>query len=262
MRRPAAALRKESDSESELEIDTRVWRLRRGADLVQAWKRPPSKIELQELAAAARKLSKGACSYWIPAFAQPTTPVQRFALDVFHFHCRRLGWTPKRLKALGKNAGAEVWAQRRSGKERQDEDLLDDCELVVHPLIGTATYLSDAGAPLMVFSQPTLQMSEDGPLYHEPRLRRRQSDAFVAFPQKAANCFMVWLHHRPIGLERCGAEPTERGGRLPNNSPGRSLCFRPKRGSETVSLPMTSLFSHLRCVQVNRSKHGHNGCQS
>ena len=21
----------------------------------------------------------------------------------------------------------------------------------------------------------------------------------------------VWLHHRPIGLERCGAEPTERG---------------------------------------------------
>ncbi|CAK8992748.1 unnamed protein product [Durusdinium trenchii] len=196
MRRPAAALRKESDSESELEIDTRVWRLRRGADLVQAWKRPPSKIELQELAAAARKLSKGACSYWIPAFAQPTTPVQRFALDVFHFHCRRLGWTPKRLKALGKNAGAEVWAQRRSGKERQerrgmnwhfdkDEDLLDDCELVVHPLIGTATYLSDAGAPLMVFSQPTLQMSEDGPLYHEPRLRRRQSDAFVAFPQKA-----------------------------------------------------------------------------
>eukprot|EP00913_Durusdinium_trenchii_P016704 g15702.t2 len=28
-------------------------------------------------------------------------------------------------------------------------------------------------------------MSEDGPLYHEPRLRRRQSDAFVAFPQKA-----------------------------------------------------------------------------
>ncbi|CAK8992742.1 unnamed protein product [Durusdinium trenchii] len=298
MRRPAAALRKESDSESELEIDTRVWRLRRGADLVQAWKRPPSKIELQELAAAARKLSKGACSYWIPAFAQPTTPVQRFALDVFHFHCRRLGWTPKRLKALGKNAGAEVWAQRRSGKERQerrgmnwhfdkDEDLLDDCELVVHPLIGTATYLSDAGAPLMVFSQPTLQMSEDGPLYHEPRLRRRQSDAFVAFPQKALHVAFsgqllhgvpgvlehsrgerlallvnVWLHHRPIGLERCGAEPTERGGRLPNNSPGRSLCFRPKRGSETVSLPMTSLFSHLRCVQVNRSKHGHNGCQS
>eukprot|EP00913_Durusdinium_trenchii_P016703 g15702.t1 len=118
-------------------------------------------------------------------------------------------------------------------------------------------------------------MSEDGPLYHEPRLRRRQSDAFVAFPQKALHVAFsgqllhgvpgvlehsrgerlallvnVWLHHRPIGLERCGAEPTERGGRLPNNSPGRSLCFRPKRGSETVSLPMTSLFSHLRCVQV------------
>lgn len=26
----------------------------------------------------------------------------------------------------------------------------------------------------MVFSQPTLQMSEDGPLYHEPRLRQKK----------------------------------------------------------------------------------------
>lgn len=38
----------------------------------------------------------------------------------FHFHCARLGWTQRRLKALGAKAGAEVWAQRRSGRERQE----------------------------------------------------------------------------------------------------------------------------------------------
>ena len=27
----------------------------------------------------------------------------------------------------------------------KDEDLLDECDLVVHPLIGTATYFTDAG---------------------------------------------------------------------------------------------------------------------
>ena len=30
----------------------------------------------------------------------------------------------------------------------QDEDLLDECGLCVHPLVGTATYLTDAGCLL------------------------------------------------------------------------------------------------------------------
>ena len=32
----------------------------------------------------------------------------------------------------------------------QDEDLLDDYDLVVHPLLGTATYLTDAGQESMM----------------------------------------------------------------------------------------------------------------
>eukprot|EP00435_Cladocopium_sp_Y103_P053992 s419_g17.t1 len=125
------AVEESMDSESDLEIDARVWHLRRSKTLVQAWNGPPSKLRHKDrcgsllflhgsqwteidLYAAARALSKGSCSYWIPAFAKPSSVLQRFALDVFHFHSRRLGWSLKRLKALGDAAGAELWAQRRS----------------------------------------------------------------------------------------------------------------------------------------------------
>ena len=54
----------------------------------------------------------------MPGFSKPRDALQRFVLDVFHAHTRRLGWTRPALLAAG--AGAEVWAQRRSGKESQE----------------------------------------------------------------------------------------------------------------------------------------------
>eukprot|EP00435_Cladocopium_sp_Y103_P057784 s419_g20.t1 len=137
-----------------------------------------------------------------------------------------------------------------------DEDLLDDCDLVVHPLIGTATYFTDAGAPLMIFDQPTLEMGSDGPQRDEPRLRGdKGSEIFVAFPrrnlhvafdgqllhgvpgsleevrgERLALLVNVWVHHRPIGLKPLG---TGKGTPPATSNAGPPMRFRKRKCPDT-----------------------------
>ncbi|CAJ1395661.1 unnamed protein product [Effrenium voratum] len=270
MKRPPA----DEDTESEVELDCRVWRLprklRTGKALppLQAWEAPPglpSSRQLTALAAAARKLAQGGRSFWISARAKPQSAVQRFALDVFHFHLARLQLSGDQKAGI---AGAEVWAQRRSARESKerrgmnwhfdkDEDLLDECGLCVHPLVGTATYLTDAGAPLTVLTQPTLRVDRgSGPDPDQPQLRR-SSSALVAYPRKGLHVAFsgqllhgvpgqleeergkerlallvnVWLLHRPLGLRSSG------GGR---SSPRKKLrAGRLLRGSESAGVGCT-----------------------
>eukprot|EP00439_Symbiodinium_sp_Y106_P054398 s3439_g7.t1 len=203
-------------------------------------------------------------SYWLPATAQPTSLLQRFALRVFQFHSKRLGFTTKTVKRLAGCAGAEFWVQRRGAEVKQarrgmnwhfdkDEDLLDDVGLCVHPLVATATYLTDQGAPLVILSAPTLRRQEDGAPDADAPPPSPGSDAaaFVAFParglhvafggdllhgvpaelecrpgERLALLVNVWLHHRPSGLQTCGkSSGTTRG----STKPGSALRVRHRR---------------------------------
>lgn len=267
---------------SELEIDYKVWSLRRRISCngytktmppMQAWQTPPGALTFgprweAKIAAAARRLARcgGASpkSYWLPATAQPTSLLQRFALRVFQFHSKRLGFTTKTVKRLAGCAGAEFWVQRRGAEVKQarrgmnwhfdkDEDLLDDVGLCVHPLVATATYLTDQGAPLVILSAPTLRRQEDGAPDADAPPPSPGSDAaaFVAFParglhvafggdllhgvpaelecrpgERLALLVNVWLHHRPSGLQTCGkSSGTTRG----STKPGSALRVRHRR---------------------------------
>ncbi|CAE7505069.1 CPK1 [Symbiodinium natans] len=248
------------DSQSDSsEVDCKVWSLRRRIACrgrskpmppMEAWQRPPGAVAFGHkfetaLAAAARRLARhgGASpkSYWIPAAAQPASVLQRFALQVFRFHTGRLGFTTKAIKRLGGGAGAEFWVQRRGAEVKKarrgmnwhfdkDEELLDDYGLCVHPLVATATYLTDQGAPLVILSAPTLRRKRDGaPEAEAPPHSPGSAAAFVAFParglhvafggdllhgvpaelehgggERLALLVNVWLHHRPSGLQTCG----------------------------------------------------------
>lgn len=174
-------------------------------------------------------------SFWVPASrSNPQTLLEEFALGVFWFHATRLGWSRKSVARLGRAAGAEYWVQRRIARQPKaergvnwhfdkDEDLLDDAGLTVHPLVGTVTYLSSAGAPLVVLTKPTLTVGA-----HEADLKpigRSAGAAYVIQPRSGRHvafrgCFMhgcppeletcqgerlsllvnVWLRHRPLGL--------------------------------------------------------------
>eukprot|EP00435_Cladocopium_sp_Y103_P037690 s863_g10.t1 len=108
-------------------------------------------------------------SFWVGAREQARTVLDRFALQVFWFHTSRLSISDAVAKFP--NAGAEFWVQRRgpeqAASERgmdwhfdKDEDLLDQEDLAVMPCVGTVTYFSSQGAPLVVLSEPRL----NGPL--------------------------------------------------------------------------------------------------
>lgn len=168
-------------------------------------------------------------SFWVGAFSRTQTLLDRFALDVFWFHVARLQLSKNDVKAYGRTAGAEFWVQRRRADQPlhergmdwhfdKDEELEDQEDIVVTPVVGTVTYLSSSGAPLVVLSQPTLcrtgfglDLCENEGLVAyvtKPVLGRH-----VAFdggllhgcPAKLADegerlslLVNVWLEHRPI----------------------------------------------------------------
>ncbi|CAE7251694.1 unnamed protein product [Symbiodinium microadriaticum] len=106
-------------------------------------------------------------SFWMGAFEEANTLLDRYAQQVFWLHATRLGHTDASVRACGRTAGAEYWVQRRGPEQPlhergmdwhfdKDEDLLDQKDVVVMPTVGTVTYLSSVGAPLVVLSQPML----------------------------------------------------------------------------------------------------------
>jgi len=217
---------------------------------VQAWAQPPfphgceSILRCKKLAKLARELNakSGNTPFWMPAQMKPKSILEEYALDVFWFHVKRLGWTAEAVARLGSAAGAEFWVQRRVASQPlamrgvnwhfdKDENMLDDSGLCVHPFVATATYLTGKGAPLVVLTRPTLRTGADGaPEPEEPDLGKGGTEhyAFVAFPsrglhiafrgnllhgvppllesrkgERLALLLNVWLRHRPLSMHRC-----------------------------------------------------------
>jgi hypothetical protein len=112
--------------------------------------------------------------------------LERFAEAVFAFHTAGL----EDIEIDANKSGAEVWVQVRSSTEPaaqpgdsgdeeadeeqapgegasinwhfdKDEDLLDKCDVYIHPYISTVTYLSALGAPTVVFDA---RVTPDGAL--------------------------------------------------------------------------------------------------
>jgi hypothetical protein len=150
-------------------------------------------------------------SFWVPAEQReppsetPTgwEPLEAFAASVFAFHTADVSDPIDRSCS-----GAELWFQVRTGADAgaadvtadeegdgasinwhfdKDEELLDQCDIYMHPFISTVTYLSDVGAPTVVFG--------DGRITHEGALlsRRDRFDGEVCKEEQAeplANAFV------------------------------------------------------------------------
>eukprot|EP00913_Durusdinium_trenchii_P033365 g31234.t2 len=108
-------------------------------------------------------------SFWIGAFEPARTLLDRFASQVFWFHVKRLSLAES-LRDFP-CAGAEFWVQRRGPEQAWWERGMDwhfdkdgHFEHRQHIKrsfggrldLGTVTYLSSQGAPLVVLSQPRL----------------------------------------------------------------------------------------------------------
>ncbi|CAL1173891.1 unnamed protein product [Cladocopium goreaui] len=165
-------------------------------------------------------------SFWVGAREQARTVLDRFALQVFWFHTSRLSISDAVTKFP--NAGAEFWVQRRgpeqAASERgmdwhfdKDEDLLDQADLTVMPCVGTVTYFSSQGAPLVVLSEPRLNgplaltvddevtayavqpmcgrhVAFDGSLLHGCPAR------FAPKAERLSLVVNLWFEHKPLGV--------------------------------------------------------------
>lgn len=88
-------------------------------------------------------------SSWMPRDATPRSPLEALALAVLRSHV---------TEGVDAVEGAEYWVQIRQGKTvglglhfDKDERAHAESDEWRHPSLATATYLTDAGAPLVVF---------------------------------------------------------------------------------------------------------------
>ena len=185
---------------------------------------------------AAWPLASG--SFWMPADAEPTCPLERLAQSIFRLHTSGRPFDRAR-------SGAEWWANvTRSETVRRtqgsygdiavhldkDEDAYSRYNLLVHPALSTVTYLSDAGAPTLVLPGARLDMYGEYPAEELPSAvlvppaagrhlcfdGRLLHGAPACLCEGAAEyervtfCVNVWIHHAPGRLRRFGqgAPPT------------------------------------------------------
>eukprot|EP00929_Paragymnodinium_shiwhaense_P009985 TRINITY_DN114452_c0_g1_i1.p1 TRINITY_DN114452_c0_g1~~TRINITY_DN114452_c0_g1_i1.p1 ORF type:complete len:406 (-),score=53.71 TRINITY_DN114452_c0_g1_i1:313-1365(-) len=222
---------------------------------VVVWKQPPcrqsAKVEevVQSLVSPAKRTFERDqnSSFWVGAFEEPSCTLERFALDVFWYHIRRLRCgSLSHIRRMGVKAGAEFWVQRRARSlDRRlrainwhfdkDEDLRDASDLVVHPLIGTVTYLTAHGAPLVALNAPKMAVGDVDPELEEVE-DNETSTAYVVYPrlgrhvafrgdmlhgcpveleqspgERLSVLVNVWLHHQPLGLRRHPPDRATRG---------------------------------------------------
>lgn len=108
-------------------------------------------------------------TYFMPSVMKPRCALEAFVLDIFHKHV-----TDKTLY-LPEQSGAEWWTlvmdedNQAGNDDENDEDIEDDevgmhfdadygledqaPNLLIHPRLATVTYLSDRGAPTVVFQK-------------------------------------------------------------------------------------------------------------
>lgn len=189
---------------------------------------------LSMLATSAKQIFGGPNnpSFWVGADQEARTPLDHIAKDILKFHTARLQLT-------GRPAGAEYWVQFRSPSQPfaergmdwhfdKDEDLLDEQDITVAPAVSTVTYLSSAGWPLLVLSEPSLATGAEqrgmlalAPLSGQsvsifavfPKPGRHvafSGDLFHGCPLELGSCkgerwslvVNLWFGHRPLGMRR------------------------------------------------------------
>lgn len=108
---------------------------------------------------------KVAKSFWVEADAEPRCLVESTALQIADFHLQGAEY-----------AGVEIWTQFRAENAidrgldfhfDKDERMAANEKVWKHPVVGTATYLTTGGAPLVVFATASPEGEEheqkDGP---------------------------------------------------------------------------------------------------
>lgn len=173
-------------------------------------------------------------TFWLSAKDEPRCLLERFAKDIFMYHT-------KKLKDIvdSSNCGCEWWVQFRpttnsnrinsGSREAQrgiefhwdkDEALRDAAGVFVHPHLSTVTYLTDGGAPTIVF---------DDSIPDEALIDREMKNSFISWPRRGKHLVFdgrflhgapsdllseketvnlrvtflvnIWLHHKPLGIE-------------------------------------------------------------
>lgn len=225
-------------SDSEAEIDPRSWSTKPRMPALCAWEKAVSKERQAPLVAAAQAMfsNVGNVTYWVGATDAPQTLMEQFALQVFWYHVKRLGWSRDALARLGQVAGAEYWVQKRSPRQPlrrrsinwhydKDEALIEDYGIMIHPVVATATYFCQGGAPLVALTKPLLNAGPDCTV--DLPTKDSVADAFMVFPcrgrhvafrgsmlhgcpaelegqqtERLSILVNVWLHHRPFDMIR------------------------------------------------------------
>jgi hypothetical protein len=91
-------------------------------------------------------------TYFIKANEKPRTYLEKMALEIFGHHTSTLSFNPS-------TSGAEWWTQVIDTRDDigvhwdRDYDLEEEEGLHVYPYLGTVTYLSNVGAPTVVFAK-------------------------------------------------------------------------------------------------------------
>jgi hypothetical protein len=159
---------------------------------------------LQGLIADAKLLfaaAGGVTAFFVSLSTAPRTKIEYFAQTICRFHCSRL-----KLKC-SPEGGAEFWIQSRSSKEiidaqsidfhfDKDEFMLEQRGEHCHPRIATVTYLSNTGAPTVVFDTTVQDVRDERNLNHGP------CSAYVSFPHLGKHISFPGhlLHGCPVEL--------------------------------------------------------------
>jgi hypothetical protein len=173
-------------------------------------------------------------TFWLSAQDEPRCRLEKLAKDIFMHHVKSsVGLDPT-------TCGCEWWVQFRPSPNQKrinsqsqeaqrgiqfhwdkDETLRDVAGVFVHPHLSTVTYLTDNGAPTMVFED---SMPDEG------LLDRGIKGAFISWPRRGKHLIFdgrflhgapsnlletekmatdvrvtflvnIWLHHKPLGVE-------------------------------------------------------------
>jgi len=206
-------------------------------------------------AAGGDSKNKKARSFWIGLSDEPRCCLERLALEVARFHGSARSEVGCRL------LGAEFWVQVRSSEDPEekqgltfhfdkDEVAVQEWDLWSHPELGTVTYLTDGGAPLVVFSTPsenTLLCDDSDDEATEPKRKAKSkagdsvspSECLVCFPRAGRHVSFVgnFLHGVPQELLHLQNTSTcNRGGRGKRNAPGAEPNSPYRRLSFLVNL--------------------------
>ena len=150
---------------------------------------------------AGEELSAGT-TFWVPADAKPTTALEALALQVFAHHSRDAVFDASK-------SGAEWWTQTIDPADDigfhwdRDYDLQEDQGLLLHPYLGTVTYISSPlmGAPTLVLDRPSPLMADEsaaGPI--------RSAHACFPFPGRHLSFDGKLLHGAPSELALHGTK--------------------------------------------------------